>query len=318
MGVFDRLGQRVARLFGRAPQPRSIGLRPPRDQSRWPQWLSSGLTLDRMASITKLADQGYLCDLMALEQEIAGRDPLVSGLLTTRLSALSQRPVKCQPSKADRDASRAQAVADFGQAVLDGLKVARREGDRTRSEKGLSGVVEGLAMASYYGAAVGWVHWGLRAGDPRPRPLAVELMDERRLVVDPNTEALSLVTAQSGAKGVPLSAFDPALVLEVRSTRISRRIAMAGAARACLLPWWIRFGSIKDLTSYLETWAKPSVVGHHSKDAPASYGSDALQSFKDLLEDFMGDTRARSPRASMSRWSARLVAARRCSRPSTA
>lgn len=120
-------------------------------------------------------------------------------------------------------------------------------------------------------------------------------MDERRLAVDPHTEALALVTESSGLGGVPLSVFDPALVLEVRSTRISRRIAMAGAARACLLPWWIRFGSIKDLTSYLETWARPSVVGHHAKDAPASYGESALQNFKNLLEDFMGDTRAVVP-----------------------
>jgi phage gp29-like protein len=295
LGVFRRLGQWAALRFGRAPQPRSIGARPPRDQSRWPQWLSAGLTLDRMASITKLADQGSLGDLMALEQEIAGRDPLVSGLLTTRLSALSQRPVKTAPSKADRDPQRAQAVADFGQTVLDGLRVARREGDRTRTEKGLAGVVEGLAMASYYGAEVGWVHWGLRPGDPRPRPLAVELIDERRLCVDPHTEALAIATESSGSRGVPLCTFDPALVLEVRSTRISRRVAMAGAARACLLPWWIRFGSIKDLTSYLETWAKPSLVGKTSGDAPASYGSDALDTFKNLLEDFLGDTRAILP-----------------------
>jgi hypothetical protein len=290
-----RFGRAVAKYFGLAPQVHSIGLRPPRDAARWPDWISSGLTIDRLASVQRQADQGYLCDLMALEQEIAGRDPLISGLLSTRLSALSQRPVKCNPSKADRDPQRAQAVADFGQSILEGLRLARREGERTRTEKGLAGLVEGLAMASYYGAAVGWTHWGHRAGDPKPRPLAVEFFDERRLGFDVQTEAITLATQQSGFRGVPLSCFDPALVLEVRSTRISRRLSMAGAGRAILLPWWIRFGALKDLADYAATWVKPALVGKPSANAPGAYGEDAVTTFKQFLEDFVGDTRVLLP-----------------------
>jgi hypothetical protein len=290
-----RIGRRVAKYFGLAPAAASIGARPPRDAARWPDWISSGLTIDRLANVQRQADQGYLTDLMALEQEIAGRDPLVSGLLSTRLAALSQRPVQCNPSKADRDPKRAQAVADFGQATLEGLRLARAEGERYRTEKGLAGLVEGLCMASYYGAAVGWVHWGNRVGDPRPRPLAVELFDERRFGFDPETEALTLATRQSGFRGVPLSSFDPALVLEVRSTRISRRLSMAGAGRAILLPWWIRFGALKDLADYATTWAKPALIGKTSEAVGAAYSEDAVQTFKYFLEDFLGDTRVLLP-----------------------
>lgn len=290
MGLFANLGARARAAFARPPSREAIVARPPRDRiARYPQYRSSGLTPAKISSYTRSADQGDVWAYFELLQEIAGRDPLISGLLVTRLSALSQRPAKCKPAvEGDRDA---EVAAAYGQSILDGLRLYRPVGkDSYRAEKGLAGVVEALAMAAWYGVRVGWVHWrGLR-------PVGIEVFDERRLWVDVKDESLTLNSDGGVGRGVPLSDFDPANLLEVRSTRISPRISMSGAGRAVLLDWWLRFGSFKDLAGYLESWAKPSLVGTAATDVAASYGGDqGLATFKNFLEDFLGDTRVLLP-----------------------
>jgi phage gp29-like protein len=286
VGVFSRLGKGVASLFRTTPATPSP--RPPRDLGvRWPMQRSSGLTPALIGSYTRSADQGDVWAYFELLQEIAGRDPLISGLLVSRLSALSQRPVKAVP-RVPGD-PRSEEVAAYGQSILDGLRLYRPEGDTYRAEKGLAGLVEALAMASWYGVRVGWVHW---AG---VRPVGVEIFDERRLFVDIKDESLSLNSDGSTGRGVPLSTFPAENLLEVRATRISPRIALAGAGRAVLFDWWLRFSALKDFASYLETGGTPGLVGTASLEVAASYNSDNLQAFKNFLEDYLGNTRALMP-----------------------
>ena len=85
-----------------APVFSQLGRPAPKDITRWPEYATAGLTPQKLINVTRQADQGVLQDQMALMQEIVGKDGLVQGLLTTRLSALSRKQVKVEPSKSVR------------------------------------------------------------------------------------------------------------------------------------------------------------------------------------------------------------------------
>jgi phage gp29-like protein len=278
-----------------APAPRRLGRPAPRDAtSAWPLWLSSGLTPERLASITRQADLGYLTYQLALLQEITGKDGLIQGLLVQRLSALSQRRVVCEPSPADHDAGRAKEVAAYCQQILDGLRLTEPdEGDGYRDLGGLPAVVEQLDKASYFGVELSWVHWGVRPGEPLPVPRYLEPLDERRYSCDVYSQTLHLGSGY--ALGVPVTAYDPALYVEVRANRLSRTLSQSGSGRAILIPWSLRFGTLKDLISYLQLWGLPSVIGTMDAAVSAGFDESQLARYQQYLDDIAGDSRAVLP-----------------------
>jgi hypothetical protein len=247
-----------------------------------------------MSSVLRSADQGYPVDYLTLVQETS-TDPLIQGLLRTRSAGLTQRKVKVAGSLADPDKVRAKEVADFGQSILDGIRLARPEGAAYKKEKGLKGLVGNLSVASYYGAEAGYIHWTARPGEPLPVPVGVEMFDERRLVFDPNDQHVSILTAEHPAQGEPLYCFDPALVIEARATQVTRVLSQAGTGRACLIPWWLRHDSILNLMNYLETWSRPVIIGKAAQGIGGGYSEGMLAAFKSFLEDVMGDARVLLP-----------------------
>src|SRR5262249_3958814 len=119
-------------------QTRVLGRPAPKDATRWPAWLSSGLTPETLSAYTRSADSGEPSQLYALLQEIAARDGLIRGNIETRLSALSQRKLRTVANtadprtkylnpedEADPEKNRAQEVADYGQEVLDNLRLVQ-------------------------------------------------------------------------------------------------------------------------------------------------------------------------------------------------
>ena len=262
--------------------------------SAWPQWLSSGLTPERLASITRQADLGYLYFQMALLQEITGKDGLVQGLFVQRLSALSQRRVVVEPSPADLDPVRAKEVAAFGQQVLDSLRAVEPDlGSGYRDLGGLPTIVEALDKAFFFGVELCWAHWGVRPGEPLPVPRYLEPLDERRYSCDVVSQTLHLGTGY--ALGVPLTEYDPALYIEIRNNRLTRILSQGGAGRAILIPWSLRFGTQKDLISYLQLWGLPSVIGTMDKDVSGGFTEDMLTRYQQYLDDIAGDSRAVLP-----------------------
>lgn len=264
----------------------------PRDRRRWPDWISNGLTIERMAAILRNADQGDMQDMMSLLQEVATRDPLLNGLLAVRLSALSQRPIKVNANKQSQDPELAQEIAAFGQRIIDGLRLARPEGDEIVFFGGNQSVVESILLASYYGVSFGWVHWSDR--ESTPIPIAIEFLDQRRFNLDLPTDVLQIVT-QDNSVGVPACDFPDFNYLETRNNRISNRVPMMGFGRSILLSWWLRFGTLKDLTNYVETWGRPGLVITANQNDGAGYGEAQYEELQNFLEDYLGDTRVLLP-----------------------
>jgi hypothetical protein len=185
---------------------------------------------------------------------------------------------------------RAKEVAAFGQEILDSLRMVQPTSDGGyRDAGGLSAVVEAADKATYYGVELFWNHWGVRPGESLPVPMALEQIDERRLACDLNTQSLLLGEGYGG--GTPISEYPAALTTEVRNTRISQQIAQAGAGRAILIPWALRFASLKDLMTYLEVWGVPTVIGKMSDKVTAGFSEDELERLQRMIDDMAGDSR---------------------------
>lgn len=284
--------RKIANIFSQTAQP-LVRIKAPRDTRRWPDWISSGLTLDNLSSILRKADLGDMQDFMTLLQEISAREPLLNGLLSVRLSALSQRPIKVKPNPKDKNKDRAIQVAAFVQETLDDLKVARSTEQGVEFFGGIKTVIESILMAVYYGASLGWVHYG--TDDYSAIPKAIEFLDERRFYLDIQTDELHIATDKSGQIGPSVKEFSPLQILEVRNSRISRRLPMAGFGRSILLSWWLRFGTLKDLTNYVETWGRPGLVINAKDNDGAGYNESQYTELQEFLEDYLGDTRVLLP-----------------------
>jgi phage gp29-like protein len=276
-----------------APVYSQLGRPAPKDIVRWPEYATAGLTPTKLINITRQADQGILQDQMALMQEIVGKDGLVQGLLTTRLSALSRKQVKVEPAKSDPDEARAKAVAEYCQGILDELRMAEPQVDGSYRYTGnISSIVEAMAMAAWYGLEVLWVHWGTKPGESVARPMYLESLDERRYAYDVQTQTTHLSTLDSPVyPGTPLTDYDPALYVEVRNTRLTPRLSQCGAGRASLLSYALRLGAMKDLLTYAEVWSLPGIIGKMSNDISGAFSPEAVASFQQMLSEFAGDSR---------------------------
>lgn len=276
-----------------APVFSQLGRPAPKDITRWPEYATAGLTPQKLINVTRQADQGVLQDQMALMQEIVGKDGLVQGLLTTRLSALSRKQVKVEPAKSDKDEVRAKAVADYCQGILDELRMAESQVDGTYRYTGnLSSIIEACAMAAWYGLEVLWVHWGTKQGESIARPMYLEALDERRYAYDVQTQTTHLSTIDSPVyPGTALTEYDPALYVEVRNTRLTPRLSQCGSGRAVLLSYALRLGAMKDLLTYAEVWSLPGIIGKMSNEISGAFSPEAVASFQAMLSEFAGDSR---------------------------
>lgn len=274
------------------PMYSQIGRSAPSGMTQWPEYLTSGLTPTKLAQITRQADLGYMRDQMGLLQEIAGRDGLIQGLLTTRLSALSRKEVRVEPSKADKDEVRAAEVASYSEVILQSLRMIEQQIDGSFLQTGsLASIVEALTIPTFYGAGLLWVHWDTPIGETTPRPCYLEKIDERRLGFDVATQTLHIATEDNNSPGVPVTAYDPALYVQVRNTRVSQRLSQCGSGRAIVIPYSLRLGSLKDLLTYAEVWALPGIVGKMSSEVAAAFSADAVSNFQAMINDFAGDSR---------------------------
>lgn len=275
-----------------APSPLKLGAAAPRDAyPRWPDYQTSYFTPERILTITRNADVGLLAYQMGALQEITGRDGLIQGLITQRLSALSRKNVQVLPNRNDPNQARAGEVAQYCDLVLQRLRMAEKQVDGTYRYKGnVSSVVEALDMAFWYGISVLWIHW--KEIDGVPTPYALEKIDERRYNFDVETQTVHIATDDDGSfPGTPLTSFDPALYVSITNTRVSSRLSMCGAGRAVLIPYALRQGSMKDLLTYAEVWASPGLVGKMSNEVSAAFNPDAVATFERLVEEFAADSR---------------------------
>lgn len=254
----------------------------------WPKYLSSGLSGQRLASILRSADLGYCSELMTLLQEVAAKDPLIRGMFESRQSSLVQRQLLCVPNPNDYDVTRAKIVAEYGNEILKGLNVWRKDGDQYKRERGLAGVVECMDSYWWYGFSEGYLHWEVMPGTDWPRPVGYEAIDHRRFSIDPKDDSLILLTDDNAITGIPIRQLGQAHLIELRNSRLSVPLAQAGIGRACSYPWWLRFNSWKNLVFVEELVSVPSP--YVELGPIATFNQDIVAQIRDYIRKYVGGT----------------------------
>jgi phage gp29-like protein len=267
----------------------SPGLESPRDRRRYAARYSTGLTPATMASIFACADQGDLAPLMELEQELT-KDELIGSYLDTRLGSLSQRDLVLKAPRGE-DPKRGGEVVAFCQEILSGLRFLAPCADGYTEEGELPEIVEAVDGSFFFGMTLPWIYWDTPRGVKLPRPVAVELLDQRRYRTKPDTNEV-LLESKDSWMGQPLSDFDPWNLIPCYGRSLSPRKEFAGAGRAVAFAFHLRSQARLYSLGYAERFAIPAVVGTFEGDADAikaAYNDENLEKLQRFVESFMSD-----------------------------
>jgi phage gp29-like protein len=256
---------------------------------------STGLTPATMASIFSSADLGDLSALMELEQELV-KDELIGSYLDTRLGSLSQRNLLLTPSPSD-DPVRAAEVVDFCNQTVNSLRFLAPAGAELTEEGGLPEIIEAVDSSFYFGMSMLWSNWDTLGGDPLPRPVGVELLDQRRYRTKPDSNEVLLESTGSWL-GSPISTFDPWHLMPAFGRSLSPRKEFAGVGRAVVFAWYLRSQARMWALGYAERFAIPAVIGTFEGDSEqvkAAFNEDGLEKLQRFIESFMSDAAACFP-----------------------
>jgi len=268
------------------------GLESPKDRRRWALRYSTGLTPDVLASLYESADQGDLSGLMELEQELM-KDELIGGYADIALGSLSQRELLVTPAKGDPDQKRAQEVADQVKDWLGHLKQYEQQAGAPAEIGEIPEITELIDSSMYFGMSLPWIYWDTPIGERLPRPIGVELLDQRRYRTKPETNEILLESAPGGWFGTPISEFDPWNIIPVIGRSMSPRKEFAGCGRAVSIVFYIKntVGRLS-MMSYGERFAVPAVVGTFTgdiNDVAVAYDKATLAKLEKFIEGFMSD-----------------------------
>lgn len=268
------------------------GLESPKDRRRYAMQYSTGLTPDTLASVYSAADLGDLSGLMELEQEIL-KDELIGGYADIALGALSQREILITPAKGDPDQKRAAEVADAVKEWMGSLHQYEMQGGAPKEIGGLPEITETIDSSMYFGLCLPWVTWDTAMGEPLPRPVGVELLDQRRYRLKPETNEILLESAQGSWQGTSIQEYDEWNLTPVVGRSMSPRKEFAGCGRAVSILYYIKntVGRLSSMT-YGERFAVPAVVGKYTGDAnnvETNFNKETREKLEKFIEGFMSD-----------------------------
>lgn len=268
------------------------GLESPKDRRRWALRYSTGLTPDTLASLYDAADNGDLSGLMELEQELM-KDELIGGYADIALGSLSQRELLITPAKSDPDQNRASEVSDAVKGWMGSLKQYEQQAGAPSEIGEIPEITELVDSSMYFGLALPWIYWDTPIGEKLPRPVGVELLDQRRYRTKPETNEILLESNQGAWSGSPISQYDPWNLIPVIGRSMSPRKEFAGCGRAVSIVYYIKntVGRLSMMT-YGERYAVPAVVGSFKGDIDqikSAYDTTAREELERFVEGFMSD-----------------------------
>lgn len=264
----------------------------PKDRKRWASRYSTGLSPSTLASIFSAADHGDLSGLMELEQELL-KDELIGGYADIALGSLSQRPLIVTPSRTDPDPERAADVATAVKEWLGHLAQWEQQGGAPTEIGEVPEIIESVDSSMYFGLAELWAYWDTPQGERFPRPIAIELLDQRRYRTKPETNEIMLESEGASIWGTPVSAFDPWCLIPVVGRSLSPRKEFAGCGRAVAFVYHIKntIGRLA-MMGYAERFSIPAVIGRWTGDATqvnAGYSKKQERKLQRFIENFMSD-----------------------------
>lgn len=268
------------------------GLESPKDKRRWALRYSTGLTPETLASLFDAADQGDLSGLMEYEQELM-KDELIGGYADIALGSLSQRELLITPAKSDPDQQRAAEVADYTKEWVHQLKQYEQQAGAPAEIGEIPEITELIDSSMFFGMTLPWIYWDTPIGERLPKPVGVELLDQRRYRTRPETNEILLESQQGNYFGTPISEYDPWNLIPVIGRSMSPRKEFAGCGRAVGIVYYIKntVGRLSMMT-YGERYAVPAVIGSFEGDIDSnavSYDKATQAKLEKFIEGFMSD-----------------------------
>lgn len=260
-----------------------------------------------MGQVFDAADAGEQGPLNELTNEICGKEALCKSLTEDRLSVVSDATIEVTPNASDPSPGRASEVTVFIEKLFKELKLYQYEQhnlDRVAVEIGeLSEVQQAFASPWKHGVGIYFPVWATAAGEPRPKPVGVEYIDvaryrSARLGSQNANEGLFIETADNW-QGTPLWHYDPLLWFTLNASQPGMPLALAGAGRAMVFPFWLKIGGSFTVARLLEKFGTPNVIGEATyPEGPVTgaFTPEQRADLEDFLAKYQSDTTALFPK----------------------
>jgi len=243
--LYDQFGRAVERR--KAPERRPLAVAPILDS--WRQYVTAGLTPEKLAGVFKEADAGDVRRQAELFEQIEEKDGHLLGERSKRANVILDVDFELQPATEDRrDVKIAEFVEDFLSNRTD-----------------FPDVLVSLQDAVGKGYSVLEIQWDVSEGQALPEKL--EFIEQKRFLFTDRTGILRrapLLVTDDAPMGVEIPAWK---VLFHRYGGKSGHPTRSGIFRVCTWMWLFKNYSIKDWVAFLEVFGMPLRLGKYDPGA---------------------------------------------------
>ncbi len=262
----------------------------PKDQKRYPTWYSGDLDPEVLGAILQIAETGDLGPLQEVGGRIRGRDSVISGLIDTRIAAVSQCKVRIKSNPSD-EPLQALASALFVESWIQNIKLLKHGEQGIEEKGGLTDVLEELAAVWFTGILPVWIYYEQKRGDAWLTPYGIEILEARRVKTLPGDDQIRLTSSQAST-GEPLSDNSKLLWFVLTTQRSGVLLCYAGVVAKILFPWWLGTLSDENLAKYLDRFGVPIPIGTRplKTDVEGGFTAEDSASLDDAVQQIHNET----------------------------
>ncbi len=271
MSLTQRIANAVQNLM-RTRRPRPGRLIVPREDDRFRDYPSSGLTPSRLMALLREADAGVLDAAMQLFEEMEEKDAHLYAVANTRRLAITGLEWSIvSAADVDRAAERnaADEAAEYCRSVLAGLE-------------GFDLALQHLGLALGRNIAVAELVWDLVDG--RPQLIDIVPVDFTRLAFD-RLDRVRILTAEEPVNGIELP---PNKFVVHTPQATSGHAARGGLLRVTAMIYLAKNLALKDWMIFSEVFGMPVRIARYDPGATADEKRELLDMLKNMGSNAAG------------------------------
>ncbi len=250
------------------PERSSLAAAPIRDA--WREYVTSGLTPQRLAAIFQEADQGDVRRQAELFEQIEEKDGHLTGERSKRINAILNVDFAVSPASEDaRDVRVAEFVEDYFANCTDWADVQVAMQDAVG--KGYAGLE---------------IHWDVSCGQAVPSGFG--FVEQKRFLFQDRSGLLSkepLLVTDNEPMGIKIPAWK---MLLHRYGGLSGSATRAGLYRVCAWMYLFKNYALKDWSIFCEVYGMPLRLGKYAPGATESDKDALIQAISTLGSDAAG------------------------------
>jgi len=266
MTILDQFGREIKEI--KKPERRPLAAAPILDT--WRDYVSSGLTPERLATVLQEADGGNIRRQAELFDQMEEKDTHLMGEASKRRNAILDIEFNVQPvSEEGRDVKVAEFIEEFFDDMTDwdDVLVALQDG-----------VGKGFSALE--------IKWD--ASESQALPESLEFIEQKRFLFTDTKgylRKIPLLLTDSDPMGIEIPAWK---VLLHQYGGKSGHPARSGIYRVCAWMYLFRNYSLKDWVAFLEVFGMPLRLGHYDPGAGEEDKNALVTAIQSLGSDAAG------------------------------